>query len=565
MRATSRSMAVAAIAGLSLILTACSGDDGDGDGGGSGADPNAYVAPTETGPAPEEITVRGCNPENPLVPQNTAETCGGNPQDLTVAKLIHYDVEDAEPTYDIAESIETDDNQNFTVTIKEDYQFSDGTPVTASSFVDAWNYAAWGPNGYQANYFFAPIAGYDALQCTGESEDNPCGGKGAPTDDDQAMDGLEVVDERTFTIETTEKVSNLEVRLGYTAFAPLPESFFDDPEAYGQKPVSAGPYMVDSWQRNNQIVLVKNPNYSGEFPGQSERIVFKIYNNDNAAYADLQAGNLDVNDIIPTESLTDDLWLEDLDGRGSTRAVGVIQMLGINPEVDAGLEDPRLRQAISMAIDRQTLIDQLFAGTRTPATGWVSPVVDGYEPNACGEYCEYDPEAAKELWDEAGGYDGELTLNFNGDGGHEEWTEATCNMIRDALDTECVATPTVDFATFLTELDNRETEGLWRYGWQMDYPSIENFLVPLYAEGAASNYFDYANEEFQQLTTEAAAAENLEDANELYQEAEKLLAEDMRAIPLMYSTGVVGWSDRVNPVAINAFGVPDYANVTLAE
>ena len=62
------------------------------------------------------------------------------------AKLVHYDAETAKPTNDIAESIETTDNQNFTVKLKPGYKFQDGTVVTSKSFVDAWNYAAYGPN-----------------------------------------------------------------------------------------------------------------------------------------------------------------------------------------------------------------------------------------------------------------------------------------------------------------------------------------------------------------------------------------------------------------------------------
>ena len=149
-------------------------------------------------------------------------------------------------------------------------------------------------------------------------------------------------------------------------------------------------------------------------------------------------------------------WLEDLQQRGSTRSVGVIQFMALNPTVDTQLENVDLRRAISMAVDRQAVIDAIFAGTRKPATGWVSPVVDGFKAGACGDWCTYDPERAKEMWDEAGGYDGELTLSYNGDGDHGPWTEAVCNQIRDNLDVECKATPTVDFATFLTDLEERK-------------------------------------------------------------------------------------------------------------
>ena len=547
MRRVPRSIALVSTAILTAgLLAACGGDDDDGNGGG-GADGTGG-----------DITVRGCHPENPLIPGNTAETCGGNVLDVTTAKLVHYETEDAAPVNDIAESIETEDNQNFTVTIKDDYMFSDGTPVTAESFVNAWNYVAYGPNAYQGSYFFAPIEGFADVQCTGDDPEDPC--KGAPPAA-ETMSGLEVVDETTFTIATSEKVSNLPVRLGYTAFAPMPDSFFEDPAAYEEAPVSAGPYMVTEYTRNQQIVLEKNPEYSGEFEGNADTITFRIYTDDDAAYQDTVAGELDVTDTIPTNALQEDVWLDDLAGRGLEREQGVIQMIGINPNVDQRLENPDLRKAISMAIDRETITEQIFAGAASPASGWVSPVVDGYKEDQCGEACVYDPEAAKQLWDSAGGIEGDLTLSYNGDADHGPWTEAACNSIREALGVECTAEPMVDFATFLTELEARNVEGLFRQGWQMDYPSIENFLVPLYSKGSSSNYYDYDNPEFEDLNAQAAAADNLDDANALYQQAEALLAEDMRIIPLWYTTGQVGWSERVDNVQLNAFGVPVYGEI----
>ncbi|HWM73294.1 MAG TPA: ABC transporter substrate-binding protein [Nocardioides sp.] len=548
MRRVSRSMAVVSTVILAAgVLAACGGDGDDDNPGGR---PSA------------EIIVNGCNPENPLIPGNTAETCGGNILDVTTSKLIHYATEDAAPEMDIAESIDTTDNQNFTVKIKPDYLFSDGTPVTAESFVKAWNWTAYGPNGYQGAYFFEPVEGYADLQCTGPDEEDPCKG-GAPAAD--TMTGLEVVDETTFTIKTSEKVSNLPVRLGYTAFAPMPEVFFEDPEAYGTagtEPVSAGPYKITEFTENKQIVLEKNAEYAGDFGGKSDKITFKIYTDEAAAYADAVAGNIDIIDNIPTDNLTDDAWLGDFQDRGTSREQGVIQMIGINPTVDKRLENPELRKAISMAVDRATITEEIFAGSATPATGWVSPVVDGYVADQCGEACVYDPEAAKELWDAEGGIEGDLTLTYNGDADHGPWTEAACNSIRQALDVECKATPTVDFATFLTDLGERKVDGMFRQGWQMDYPSIENFLVPLYSKGASSNYYNFDDAQFQELTKQGAAAETLDEANAFYQQAELRLAADMRIIPLWYTTGHVAWSDRVDNVDINAFGVPVYSEIT---
>ena len=186
MRGTARTIAIAGISAVALLATACGGDSGTPAGNGTGNG-------TETGAAPGagggEIVVNGCTPENPLIAGNTSETCGGNILDTITAKLVHYNADDAAPENDIAEEITTEDNQNFTVKIKQGYKFHDGTEVKAKNFVDAWNYTAFGPNGQSGSYFFEPIEGYGDVS----AEDATV----------EELSGLAVVDDYTFTIKTT--------------------------------------------------------------------------------------------------------------------------------------------------------------------------------------------------------------------------------------------------------------------------------------------------------------------------------------------------------------------------
>jgi oligopeptide transport system substrate-binding protein len=118
-----------------------------------------------------------------------------------------------------------------------------------------------------------------------------------------------------------------------------------------------------------------------------------------------------------------------------------------------------------------------------------------------------------------------------------------------------------DFATLQNQLDARELKGMFRTGWQMDYPSIENFLAPLYGKGADSNYSEYNNPEFDKKLAEAAAAPTTEQANGLYQEAEAILAKDFPVMPLWYSTTQVGWSDKVTDVKVTPFGTLDLSAI----
>jgi len=292
MRGRARAVLAVGITSVAMVAAAC--------GGGGETNPGT----TEGGGAGGDITIRSCTPQNPLIPANTNEVCGGNFLDAVTAKLVHYNPDTAAPELDIAQSIETSDNQTFTVKLNP-YKFQDGTDVKAKNFVDAWNWDADGRNGNLNSYFFEPIAGFADLQCgTDSAGESDCSGKPPKTD---KMSGLKVVDDTTFTIKTTGKVSNLPVRLGYTAFAPLPDSFFKDPKAYGQKPIGAGPYKVDSIS-DTEMVVSKFADYSGKNAGQVDKITFRIYNDDGAAYNDVVANNLDFTDVIPTDRLTGDLY-----------------------------------------------------------------------------------------------------------------------------------------------------------------------------------------------------------------------------------------------------------------
>jgi oligopeptide transport system substrate-binding protein len=205
---------------------------------------------------------------------------------------------------------------------------------------------------------------------------------------------------------------------------------------------------------------------------------------------------------------------------------------------------------------------QIFSGIRPPLDGFVSPVVDGFKPGACGEYCKFNPTEAKKLYDEAGGYKGgPLTIAVNGDAGHKPWADAACNSIKNTLGLDCVSKVTPDFKTLRDQIVKKEIKGLFRTGWQMDYPSIENFLAPLYATGASSNDGDYSNPKFDAKLKEAAAAPNLDEANMLYQEAEAILGKDLPVMPMWSYQQASGWSDRVTDVKVTPFGTIDLTSI----
>ena len=541
MRTRAKAVAAAITAVLTLVgASACS--SGPGNTGGSTA-----------------ITVRGCTPQNPLIATNTNEVCGGDPLDASEAKLVHYNTDTAAPELDIASDISTTDSVHFTVTLNKGYKFQDGTEVKAHNFVDAWNWAADCANKQVNASFFAPIEGFT----------DPTGAGCSTT---STMSGLDVVDDYTFTITTADPTSNLEVRLGYTAFAPQPDAFFNDTSDgkadFAKLPIAAGPYQVTE-NSDTQIVLTKFADYSGKYAGVPDTVTFVIYADTSTAYQDVVANHLDMTDVIPPDMLTGDTWKKDLvtdsgDARWGTKDTGVIQVLSFAPAtVDPQLSDPRIRQAISMAVNRQEITDVVFNGNRTPATGWVSPAADGYKAGAC-PFCVFDKDKAKELYDAAGGYKGTFSIWLNADGPHMEWITAVCNQLKVNLGMDCVVQTTPDFATLRTKIQNRELTGMYRGGWQMDYPSIENFLAPIYATGAASNDSDYSNPQFDSLLKQAAAAPSNDAANALYQQAEALLGQDMPTMPVFYQQSQFGFSTKVASIKMTPFSTFDFGSVVFA-
>ncbi|MDB1086900.1 ABC transporter substrate-binding protein [Streptomyces sp. ACA25] len=551
MRAGTRLTRVVATAtAIALAATACGG--GDDDTGGVGA---ATAADGN-----EIVRASWGDPQNPLEPANTNEVQGGKVLDMIFRGLKRYNPDTGEAEDAVAESIETEDQQTFTVTIEEGWTFQDGTPVTSHSFVDAWNYGANIENTQVNSYFFQFIEGYENVHPGDEGD--------SPTAD--SMSGLEIIDDRTFDVTLSEPFSLWPETLGYNAYAPLPQAFFDDHDAWLEQPIGNGPYMIDSYSRSQSMNLVRYEDYAGDDEAQNDGVELRVYTDNNTAYTDLQAGNLDIVDDIPASQLIN--AEDDLGDRYINEPAGIIQTISfpLYDEAWQGEDMARVRQGLSMAINREEITERIFFGTRTPATDYTSPVLQeagGYQEGLCGEFCEYDPDRARELIEEGGGLPGgEVTLSSNVDtGSHRQWMDAACNSINNVLgDTgACTVNPVPTFADYRNQITDREMTGMFRTGWQMDYPLIQNFLQPLYYTDASSNDSEYTSEEFDRLVNEANAAEDPDEAIDTFQEAQEVLIRDMPSIPLWYQNGTAGYSENVSNVQLNPFSVPVYTEITV--
>ena len=525
-----------------LVLSACGGGDTSTGGGEPAAAPATDAS----------ISVYGGEPENPLVPGNTTESNGSKVIDALFDGLIEY-TSDGQVENLIAESIETTDSRVYTITLADGWTFHDGTPVDAASFVDAWNYTANAANAQSGSSFFATIQGY--------ADVSP--GEGA-TPTAETMSGLRVVDDSTFEVTLTGPSPIFPTTIGYEVFSPLPDSFFADPAAFEANPIGNGPFRYVERTPNTNIIVERYEEYAGPEKPSVQRVEFREYADGNAAYQDVVAGNLDFYEAIPGAFLVDQIYQNDLPERnGSQEYLGITALAF--PFYQPAYQSRELRQALSMAVNRQEIADTVFGGLVTPADGFVGAGTPGRAENQCGELCTYAPDRARELFAQSG-FTGPIELVTNVDAPiNQQLLQAVCQSITNTLQVACNVAPVPTFAEFLQQRDDRTVTGPFRAGWVADYPSIESFLNPLYRTGASSNDGDYSNPQFDEIAGRADVAGSLEEANALYQEAERVLVQDMPGIPLFNPSAQFGWSERLDNVELNFSRQLELSTVTVNE
>lgn len=501
------------------------------------------------------------DPQNPLEPADTNEVQGGKVLDMIFRGLKKYNPKTAAAENWIAQSITTSDSQTFDIKLKPGWTFSNGEPVNSDSFINAWNYGAALKNAQLNASFFAPIDGYTQVH------PDTTGAK-AVTD---KLSGLHKVSDTEFTVKLSSKFALFPDTLGYSAFYPLPQAFFTNHSAWLQKPIGNGPYEIQSYTKGTGMNLVKWDGYKGSDAAANKGVDLRVYTDNNTAYTDLQAGNLDLVDDIPATQLKN--VKSDLGSRYINEPAGIIQTIAF-PLYSSRwntANSAKVRQGLSMAINRQQITQQIFQNTRTPASDWTSPVLGdagGFKQGLCGQECTYNPTKAKQMIAQAGGLPGgHITISYNADtGSHKEWVDAVCNSINNALgnNTACVGAPIGTFADFRNKITNKQMNDPFRAGWQMDYPLIQDFLQPQYYTNASSNDSHYSNANFDNLVNQANAASSTSESVSKFQDAEKQLVIDMPAIPLWYQNGSAGYSTSVSNVALNPFSVPVYNEIKVS-
>ncbi|WP_308251433.1 peptide ABC transporter substrate-binding protein [Streptomyces albireticuli] len=482
-------------------------------------------------------------PQNPIIPSNTNEVGGGYIVKNLFRGLVDFD-EKSKLRLVAAESIDTADNQTFKVKLKPGWKFHNGEDQTAASFVDAWNWAANAKNKQLNASWFEPIKGYDEVH---PAEGDPKAEK---------MEGLKVTSDLEFTIELKKPVSTFKEQLFYDVFSPLPKAFYKDTKAFGEHPIGNGPYQQDGdWQHKVEFKTKKFADYKGDDKPKNGGVVFKFYNKDDAAYNDLVSDKLDIMYQVPNSMAGQ--YQNDLGKRA------ISQMFGGNTNISFPLyeaewnkpEKVKVRQGLSMAIDRETIAKTALKGSKDAADGYTPKVVEGYQAGSCGEFCKFDPAKAKELIKAGGGVPGnKITLTYNADGANKEWADAVCNDIRQNGGVECVTDPKPTFQQARADITERRMKSAFRMAWVQDFPNIQNFISAQYRTKAGANDMEFSDKAIDELMDKADASKTIEESNKLYAEAEKkIIQEHMPSIPLFFDHTLAGYSKKVQNVKFDSF------------
>jgi len=468
------------------------------------------------------------------------------------AGLVEYDAQTSAPKNVVAESITSTDNKVWTIKLKKGFKFNNGEDTTADSFIDAWNFTSYGPNAAQNSEFLSSIEGWDDLQSVDPDKDGPLK---APDPKSKTMSGLKKLDDYSFQVTLAKAFVGFPAVVGYSGFYPMAKACITDLNSCKEKPFSNGRYfMQESWKHNVEVKLVRNDNYAGD-KAKNAGLYFKIYDKVDTAYADYQAGELDIMEAIPAAKYKEaktqyaDLLFE--------KPNNSFTYLGF-PLYLPQFANAQVRQAISLAIDRQTIIDSVFDGRFSAAQGVVSPNFQGYRPNAC-DFCKYDPAKAKSLLDAAGGWKGgKLILWGNAGAQHEKWLQPLGDMLKKNLGIDYELKVDLQFVEYQQATNGKKVTGAFRLGWGPDYPVLETYLFPLYGTKGTSNNPGYSNAQFDSLVEQGNAAKSLDDGIKFYQQAEDIIVKDLPVAPLwfgkttnVYSKNVVEY--KYNPISGSEF------------
>lgn len=457
--------------------------------------------------------------------------------------LTSVDPKTKEVSMKVAESVQSSDQKVWHIKLK-DWTFSDGTKVTASSFAKAWSATALGKNGWIGNSQFSIIEGYGDL--------NPATGDAKETE----LKGVKVVDDRTLEVTLAAPNAMFPYILSGTTWAPMPDSAFSDLKSYDAKPVGNGPFMIEGSGIGpgvQSLKLVRNETYAGT-KAKAKSVDVKLYQDANSQYTSFQGGAIDI-------ALIDGNNLADAKTRFKDRLVEVnfpaVVFLAF-PLWDKRFEDIKVRQAMAMAIDRETIAKSLLRDSADPATTLAPPSLLGAEGVPC-DTCVYDPHKAKST---LGSWSGKLELWTTDDPTQSEVLKAIGNEFRTSLGIADVATQSQSIAQLYTSLGQKKLNGPFLLYTGVTYPHLYTLTSNLFTP-TLFNVTGYSSQQVTDDLAAAASAGDPKDALAKTKAAAEVALEDLSLTPVYFPKGGLVSSAKVTAVSAEVLGGPQLAKVVV--
>ena len=427
-------------------------------------------------------------------------------------------------------------NTVWTFTLRDDAKWSNGDPVTAQDFVYAWQRAADPATA-------SPYAWYMEITEIVNATDIVAGEK-APTEL-----GVEVVDDHTLRVTLNVPLPYFPAMTSHATLFPAHQATI---EQYGDdwtKPgnlVGNGAYVLTERMLGEGFTMVKNDRYWDADNTIITEITGVIVNDGDQALTRWEAGEYDMMDDLPTGRFPDLLETYPTEAHSVPRLCSYYYAINHTDSTDPALMDERVREALSYAIDRDVIVNQVLKGGQSPAYSFTHIATAGFEAPEIdyGTWSQAERDAkAKELIEAAKADGVELTepfkLIYNTSESHKQIATIVSQMWKQKLGVET----TLENMEWKTYLDIRRQQqfDLARSGWCADYNEASTFL-DLMTSTSTSNSGKYSNPEVDELMKTSKA---MEDPQPNYTKVEEILADEMGLIPIYHYANTFMLDDTI--------------------
>ncbi|MCJ7779507.1 MAG: ABC transporter substrate-binding protein [Acidimicrobiia bacterium] len=372
---------------------------------------------------------------------------------------------------------------------------------------------------------------------------------------------IKAVDEYTVEIQLCQVDVAFPSKVAFSAFGIVPQEYMDANSGGGalvDAPIGTGPYMLQQWDKGNQMVMEINPDYWGT-PAETDTLVFKWSSEAAQRFLELQAGTVDGIDNPGRDDFA--TILDSADLQLKERAGTNIFYLGLNRDKEP-FGDEKVRQAIAYALDRGRIVDNFYPPGSLVADQFMPVSIFGYTPEP--KWYDQDIEMAKSLLAEAGYPDGfDVTLNYRDVVRSYLPSPSTVGQDIQAQLAEIGVNVTIEVMESGAFLDASDAGDLTMYmlGWGADFPDAINFLDFHFGKNA-SDQFGAGFEDIWALLDEAASTPDPDARLVIYEQATQLVKEHVPMVPIAHGGSGVGYladvtNAHASPLGNEYFAVMD--------